>query len=177
MRTARGILRGVFRVGGGLVVTAVIALSALSCRVGSEFVHAIPLPGSGLPPCPPSPNCLCSQDPDPDHRVDPLTFTGSPEEAFARLKQVVRSMPRAKIADERPNYFRAEYTTALMRVVDDVDFLIEPNGGKIHIRSASRVGYSDLGANRKRIERIRRAFDAAQAAGGPASAEAGKPKP
>ena len=134
--------------------------------MGSEFVQTLPTPGTGLPPCPPSPNCVCSQDPDPDHQVPPLTYTGAPEEALKRLKQVVRSMPRARIADERPNYFRAEYTTALLRFVDDVDFLIEPNGGKIHIRSASRVGYSDLGTNRKRIERIRRAFDAAQLAAG-----------
>lgn len=104
-------------------------------------------------------------------------YTGSPEEALKRLKQVVRSMPRARIADERPNYFRAEYTTALLRFVDDVDFLIEPDGGKIHIRSASRVGYSDLGANRKRVERIRQAFDSAQASANATPEPGTKPKP
>ncbi len=158
---------------------ALVGLSALSCRIGSEFVQALPTAGSGLPPCPPSPNCLCSQDPDPGHQVPPLTYTGSPEEALKRLKQVVRSMPRARIADERPNYFRAEYTTALLRFVDDVDFLIEPNGGKIHIRSASRVGYSDLGTNRKRVEQIRQAFDSAQASSSatPEPDPGMKPKP
>jgi uncharacterized protein (DUF1499 family) len=42
-----------------------------------------------------------------------------------------------------------------MGFVDDVEFLIEPNTQVIHVRSASRLGQSDLGVNRQRIEMIR----------------------
>ena len=56
----------------------------------------------------------------------------------------------------------AEYRSLIFRFIDDVDFLLDEKEGVIHFRSASRVGYSDLGANRKRMERIRKAFQAEQ---------------
>ena len=54
-----------------------------------------------------------------------------------------------------------EFTSWLLRFVDDVDAVIDPDAGVIHVRSASRVGYSDLGVNRKRVEAIRSAFASA----------------
>jgi uncharacterized protein (DUF1499 family) len=43
-----------------------------------------------------------------------------------------------------------------MRFVDDVEFLFDDTNKKIHVRSASRVGYSDMGVNRKRVEELRK---------------------
>ncbi len=112
-----------------------------------------------LRPCPASPNCVCSQDADAEHADEPLRFTGTPAEAIQRLKSVIEQMPRTEIVTAEPDYLHAEFTTPLMRYVDDVEFVIEPEAQLIQFRSASRIGYSDLGANRKRMAAIRAAFE------------------
>jgi uncharacterized protein (DUF1499 family) len=111
-----------------------------------------------LRPCPGSPNCVSTQAADEFHRIDPLTFEDSPDAAMARLKTALLLQPRVKIVTATDTYLHAEFTTALLRFVDDVEFLIDPQHKVIHFRSASRLGYSDLGANRRRMEAIRRAF-------------------
>jgi uncharacterized protein (DUF1499 family) len=113
-----------------------------------------------LRPCPASPNCVCSQDTDPEHACEPLKYSGTPAEAMEKLKSVIHQMPRAEIVTDEPDYLHVEFTTAVMRYVDDVEFTVDPAGKVIQFRSASRLGYSDLGANRKRTEAIRAAFDA-----------------
>ncbi len=111
-----------------------------------------------LHPCPDSPNCVCSQDPDADHQIAPLAFTGPGPAALARLKTVVLAEPRVKITGEHDGYLRAEFTSRIFRFVDDVEFLLDEPAKVIHVRSASRVGRSDLGVNRKRVEHLRDAF-------------------
>ena len=78
-----------------------------------------------------------------------------------RLKGVLSALPRTQIVTETDRYLHVEFTTALMRYVDDVEFHFDETTGTIKFRSASRVGDSDLGANRKRMEQVRRAFAAA----------------
>lgn len=118
-----------------------------------------------LPPCPPTPNCVCSEDPDPAHQIPPLAFTGPPEAAMERLRRVVLSFPGTTEVRGDPGHLRVICRTRLLRFVDDVEFRLDAEKSVIHVRSASRVGYSDLGTNRRRVERIRAAFNAA----GPAS--------
>lgn len=91
--------------------------------------------------------------------MTPWPFQGSPQEAMDRLKGIVGAMPRARIVEAADNYLHAEFTSALFRFVDDVEFLIDPAAHVIHFRSASRVGYSDLGANRRRMEELRRRWE------------------
>lgn len=110
-----------------------------------------------LPPCPSSPNCVSSRDPDPAHRVDPIPFRGTAEEAREALEAVLRSLPRATIVASSGIEVRAEFRT-LLGFVDDVEFRIDEAAGAIHVRSASRKGYWDLGVNRRRVEAIREAF-------------------
>ncbi len=74
---------------------------------------------------------------------------------MSRLKKVILSKPRTSIIEEKPNYLRAEFTSRIFRFVDDVEFLFDDSLKYIHVRSASRIGRSDLGVNRKRIEEIR----------------------
>ncbi|QDT64354.1 DUF1499 domain-containing protein [Calycomorphotria hydatis] len=110
--------------------------------------------------CPSSPNCVCSQVAVEDsHYVAPLLVQGEAETIQTRLKEALAKMPRTKITEETDRYLHVKFTTALMRYVDDVEFLIEPEAGLIHVRSASRLGYSDLGANRKRVEELRGLLD------------------
>jgi uncharacterized protein (DUF1499 family) len=110
-----------------------------------------------LAPCPSSPNCVCTQATDAGHRIEPLSYTSGPAEAKTRLKTILSEMPRVQIVTETDNYLHAEFTSLIFRYVDDVEFLIEPEG-IIQFRSASRAGHSDLGVNRARMESIRRAF-------------------
>jgi uncharacterized protein (DUF1499 family) len=108
-----------------------------------------------LAACPATPNCISSQAPDADHQVEAIAFTTSASEALAKVKSVVEGMERTAIITEGSNYLYAEFTSGLMGFVDDVEFYIDGNAKVIHVRSASRLGQSDLGVNRKRVEEIR----------------------
>ncbi|HEY9872214.1 MAG TPA: DUF1499 domain-containing protein [Candidatus Obscuribacterales bacterium] len=108
-----------------------------------------------LTPCPNTPNCVCSQASDAAHSIEPLTYNSSPAEAMADLKKTIEAMPKTKIITDNNNYLYAEFTSALMGFVDDVEFYLDETAKVIHVRSASRLGQSDLGVNRKRIETIR----------------------
>jgi len=114
-----------------------------------------------LAPCPDSPNCVSSQAPESDdkHYIAPLRFSGDPATAWQRLKSVVLAEKRVTVMVEQSDYLHAEMRSLLFRFVDDIEFSLAADKGLIHVRSASRVGYSDFGVNRKRVERIRAAFD------------------
>ena len=111
-----------------------------------------------LAPCPNSPNCVSSQNSDSQHAIPAIVFEGPPDEAMRKLKAVLAVMPRMEIVSESESYLHAEATSLIFRFRDDVEFVIDRQANLIHFRSASRVGKSDLGANRKRMEEIRKAF-------------------
>ena len=111
-----------------------------------------------LAPCPASPNCVSSQSSDREHGIAPLRYTGSPGDTMDRLKKIIIGMKRSRIITETGPYIHAEFTSALFRFVDDVEFLVDEHESVIHVRSSSRIGSSDLGVNRKRIEGIRAAM-------------------
>lgn len=111
-----------------------------------------------LAPCPDSPNCVSSVSEDPDHRIEPLRFASSAESARDRLLGVLRSLPRVRIVTSEPTYIHAEFRSAVFRFVDDVEFRVVDEDKVIQVRSASRVGYYDFGANRRRVEDIRARF-------------------
>jgi uncharacterized protein (DUF1499 family) len=113
-----------------------------------------------LAPCPTSPNCVSSQSPDEEHRIEALPIRTTPEEAMERLSEIIRAMPRARVVTESPTYLRAELTSRIFRWVDDVEAYVDADAKLIHLRSSSRKGYSDLGVNRGRIETIRERYDA-----------------
>jgi uncharacterized protein (DUF1499 family) len=79
-------------------------------------------------------------------------------EARERLRGVIASFPRTRLVTLLDNYIHCEFTSALFRFVDDVEFHFDDTTKTIHLRSASRTGYSDLGLNRRRIEHIREKF-------------------
>ena len=87
--------------------------------------------------------------------IAPLPLRGDGSETIARLRALVHSEPGASIVESRPDYLRTQFTTRLMKFVDDVEFWFDPDAGVIQVRSASRVGRNDFGVNRQRIERLR----------------------
>jgi uncharacterized protein (DUF1499 family) len=111
-----------------------------------------------LAPCSRYPNCVSSQAEDASHAIEPLAFTGSPEAAWQRLKEVLAAWPRTRVVQETDGYLHAECKTFLFRFVDDVEFVLDRKAKVIHFRSAARIGAGDLGTNRRRMEAIRRAF-------------------
>lgn len=111
-----------------------------------------------LSPCPEKPNCISSQAADENHFSEFFQYTSDKSVAFNTLKKIIIAQPRTKIVSETDNYIYAEYTTAIFRFVDDVEFYFPDNEQIVHFRSASRLGHSDLGVNKKRIEGIRLLF-------------------
>jgi uncharacterized protein (DUF1499 family) len=106
-----------------------------------------------LAPCKRSPNCVCSQanPADLEHYIAPL------HGPMAAVRKAVESFPRASIIEAREDYLYAEFRSALLRYVDDVEFYSD--GQVIHVRSCSRLGRRDFGVNRKRVEQLRALID------------------
>lgn len=113
---------------------------------------------SRLAPCPRTPNCVSTQAPPGRQRMDPIPYTGSLADARERLLRVLRARPRTRIVREDADFLHAECRSAFFRFVDDVHFLFDDTVKEIHFRSASRLGRSDFGVNRMRMEEIRQAF-------------------
>lgn len=119
-------------------------------------IHDTGAPVIVLASCPSSPNCVSSLATD-GHFIEPLRFPDEPAAAWSRLRNVLERRPDTGIIDGDESKLRVEFRTAL-GFVDDGLFVMDMVAGVIHCRSAARVGYWDLGKNRRRIEEIRREF-------------------
>lgn len=139
---------------GGMLRLALLSLTARRPAI-------LGITNGRLTPCPNKRNCVSTQALDARHRIEPLRFEGGPEEAMDRLRAVLTARPRVRIVTQTDTYLHAECTSLLFRFVDDVEFLVDPTAKVIHFRSASRVGRGDLGVNRRRMEEVRQAFNAA----------------
>ena len=106
-----------------------------------------------LAPCPDSPNCVSSLASDEVHEIDPLPLpTADP---IAVVREIVESFPRTTIVAADDRYLHATFASRVFRFVDDVEFLVDEAAGVLQVRSASRLGYGDMGVNRGRVEEIR----------------------
>lgn len=111
-----------------------------------------------LSECPKSPNCVNSQAKDEEHAIEAIKISGTLSEAKSKILQTLEVLDNSKLVSSDSNYIRVEFTSSLFRFVDDVEFYLpESSTGTVtvEVRSASRIGHSDLGVNRKRIEAIR----------------------
>ena len=117
------------------------------------------LKNNQLAPCPESPNCVLSQQSDEKHRIQPIHYDVTLEVAKESLSQVILSLESARIITQNEVYWHVEFTSRWLRFVDDVEFYFVESEALIHLRSASRLGYKDYGANRKRVENIRNRFE------------------
>lgn len=123
--------------------------------------------GGKLKPPSKTPNSVSSQAslyPDHPQRtyadIAPLPLRGDANATLDRIAGIIESMEGGKIIRREPGYIYAQFTTRLMKYVDDAEFWYDPSTEVIQVRSASRLGSSDLGVNRKRIETIRQKLDA-----------------
>ena len=111
-----------------------------------------------LAACPASPNCVVSQDGDPKHAIDPIAYHVDRDRAKEILLKVINAVPRTEVIEKTDNYIHALSKSRIFKFVDDVEFYFPKDENVIHMRSASRVGESDLGVNRRRMEQIRLAM-------------------
>lgn len=107
-----------------------------------------------LAPCPDTPNCVSTEATRASQRVDAVPFADEPHVALARAKAALLAEPRTKITRETSNALHAECRSLIFRFTDDVDIVVDSTAHVFRFRSASRVGRSDLGVNRKRIARL-----------------------
>jgi len=138
----------------GVIVMGI--LSSILAACAGERPNNLGVQRGSLAACPASPNCVSSQAIEEKNRIAPLSFSGDPDAAFTRLKLVLGRRSDTTIIEELPGYLRVELRTVLF--VDDGEFLLDRSRNVIQLRSASRLGYSDLGKNRSRIEAIRKEF-------------------
>jgi DUF1365 family protein/uncharacterized protein (DUF1499 family) len=129
-------------------------------RLVKGLPENVGLAGDRLYPRPPSPNCISSKAGEGRHYEPPLSYNADEEAAKERILDILYSEPGITPVTIKPRYIHAVCESRIFRFKDDLEFLVDPKGRQIHFRSASRVGYSDLGANRRRILRIRKRFQA-----------------
>jgi uncharacterized protein (DUF1499 family) len=151
-------------VGVVAVIALVIAAGQLGLLRGAAPTDLGVHDGRLKPPSP-TPNSVSSQAAlYPDHpqreyaNIAPLPVTGDGAATLARIRAILQRMPGAKLIRSEPGYLYAQFTTPVMKFVDDVEFWFDPARDVIDVRSASRVGRSDLGVNRRRIEAVRAAL-------------------
>jgi uncharacterized protein (DUF1499 family) len=149
----------------GLDRSAIAAPAALTLGAlpGLEGVFAGETPDLGLQdgqfaPCPDQPNCVVSQGADEAHQIDPIPYNRDRAAAHDLLVKVLGVVPRTEIVAQTDDYIRAKATSRLMGFVDDLEFYFPKEESVIHLRSAARLGESDLGVNRRRLEQIRLAL-------------------
>jgi uncharacterized protein (DUF1499 family) len=150
----------------GLLALLLVAIASFTIYLSNSDRPLFALSGTApinigindgkLTPCLTTPNCVSSgARNDPQHYIDPIKYESSSAEAYAKIEQILESQKRTKIITKTDNYIYAQSTSRLMGFIDDVEFYFNPETQLIDVRSASRLGESDLGVNRKRIEQIR----------------------
>ena len=142
----------------GIVVA--LALVTIVIAVMPKGQAKVGLIADRLSPCPTTPNCVCSEDTSASAYIEPFLFNDSGDSAWRRAKQAVVSSG-GRIQSEDHDYLWATFTTRWLRFVDDVELRLDADNQVIQVRSASRVGRSDFGVNRKRVENIRLLFNSA----------------
>jgi len=136
-----------------LLAISVITMPLFSCS-GTRPAN-LGIKDGRLSACPASPNCVSSDAADDAHAVAPFQLVALPEQGWRAVRNAIGALPRTKIVTASDDYLHAECTSAVFGFVDDLELHLRPAEKLIAVRSASRLGYSDLGVNRKRVEGLR----------------------
>ena len=132
--------------------------NTLGVNTVKKSKRPIGLKNGELQPCPKTPNCVSTQATDAKHRLEPIKYDISIDEAKEKLRNILSSLKRTIIITDTEKYIHAEVRTATFKFVDDVEFLFDDSEKLIHFRSAARSGMSDMGVNKKRMKKIQRLF-------------------
>ena len=145
-----------------ILLTLIVAFIVMlfNFQKNSRAGEASGLVEGRLSNCPNKPNCVCSEHKDDtSHYIDPIIIPQNITfDNFSLLKNVIQDMG-GNVQVESDNYLAATFTSAIFKFVDDLEIRIDSTQEVIHIRSASRVGYSDMGVNKKRMELLKKLFN------------------
>ncbi|MEA5554775.1 DUF1499 domain-containing protein [Anabaena cylindrica UHCC 0172] len=140
----------------GIIFAILLTINIL---IFPEITWALGIKSGHLTSCPASPNCVVSQNnADSEHTIAAIPYHIDHDQARAALLKVLTVVPRTEVIEQTDDYIHALSKSRIFKFIDDVEFYLPPNEPVIHIRSASRVGDSDLGVNRRRMEQIRLAL-------------------
>lgn len=145
-------------IGVSVVVLLMVWTGWLAWLSHTSKIPDVQLLDGHLRPCPETPNCVSSESVAPQSRIEPLRFKGAPQAAWTDLESSTRDLG-GTVVEQRDGFLWATFTSRVFRFVDDVEFRMVAEEGVIHLRSASRVGRSDMGVNRERVEKLRAQFE------------------
>jgi uncharacterized protein (DUF1499 family) len=148
-----------------IVLIALIMLIIFGSRwYNTEYAHAknLGLSKGQLIECGKNPNCVSSQTTQSSMRIAPINASDTPELTWLMLRDLVETIPQAILITENETYRHYQFTTPLMGFIDDVELLFDRKKLLIQVKSASRVGQSDFGANRERVELLREVLNKAR---------------
>jgi uncharacterized protein (DUF1499 family) len=148
----------VFRLLKAITLGIFLILTSNLCNIPTTLAAGLGVSNAHLTSCPASPNCVVSQDGDPKHTIDPITYHIDRNAARETLLKVLTVVPRTEVVEQTDSYIHALSKSRIFGFVDDVEFYLPKDEDVIHLRSASRIGDSDLGVNRRRMEQIRLAL-------------------
>lgn len=141
-----------------IIFTVFLTLSISLIAPATSWAANLGVESGHLSPCPSSPNCVVSQNGDTQHAIAPITYHVERDKAKEIVLKVLTVVPRTEVIEQTDNYIHAISKSRIFKFVDDVEFYFPKNESVIHIRSSSRVGDSDFGVNRTRLEQIRLAL-------------------
>lgn len=142
------------------LILIVVALFATRSYLSRSSPPTLDLVAGKLRPCPASPNCVSSEGADADHAIAGLPYRGDRAASEQAMVAALATLPRTTIQRRQGDYWHAMQVSGLFRFIDDIELRFDDAARLIQVRSGSRVGYSDLGVNRKRIEALRSAYSA-----------------
>ncbi|MEO0648959.1 MAG: DUF1499 domain-containing protein [Cyanobacteria bacterium J06650_10] len=142
-----------------LVSPEVAVLPGLKGAFAGTQPDNIGITDGHLAACPASPNCVVSQGADEEHAIAPIIYSGDRETARASILDILSVVPRTEVVSQADDYILARSESRLMGFVDDTEFYFPKDENVVQVRAAARMGESDLGVNRRRIEQIRLAFN------------------
>ena len=125
---------------------------AMLLLIGCTSTPDLPGPGNALPPCGVLPNCVNSENGEGGQAIDPIKASPAQWQA---LKRSLAAQADWNVVTDNDDLLQAVVTTPTMRFRDDVQMRFDGAAGVIQVRSSSRLGIGDMGANRARIERLR----------------------
>jgi len=143
-----------------IIIGALAALFLIRVFVENNKIPALGVTDGKLAPISKKPNNVCSQTDVTAKKVKALTAKDSPESTMAALKSAVATFGGGSIKTETDDYLYVVFSTSLMKYRDDVEFWLDTANNTVHYRSSSRAGYSDMGVNRARYDKIAASYQA-----------------
>lgn len=143
---------------GIMIAAGIIGFIIISMAVKNNIVPKLGVENGKLKGLPSTPNAVSTQTDDMERRIEPLDFAESLEETREALMKSVESYGNYRLVSQDENYIHVEFKTETMGYKDDVEFYLDRREKIVHVRSSSRIGYSDGGLNKRRYQAIRESY-------------------